>query len=93
MMKKRITDHLKALNDIEGVNVRIRGRGGTIDVTYQTQHSLDFKFIWYEDHFVGYFVDNAENWSQAVISLWNAIDAVYFVTGYIVLTQLRAARR
>jgi hypothetical protein len=63
-----------------------------IYIKHSTQQSLDFKFKWQDDHFIGYFLDKDGHSSQAVISLWKPLDAIHFVTAYSLLIELRAGR-
>ncbi len=86
----QIANRLKTLNDIPGVAVKGRG---IIRVSYETERSLNFKFVWLDKHYIGYFVDEESKDSQAVISLWNPMDAIYFATAYSLLVELRAGRR
>jgi hypothetical protein len=86
----QIVNRLKTLNEIP--NVTVKGRG-TIRITYQTERSLDFKFVWLDEHYIGYFVDEEGIDSQAVISLWSPMDATRFAAAYSLLVELRAGRR
>jgi len=90
---KEIANRLNSLNDIENVEVKLSSTKKTINIKYPTQRSLNFKFTWSENHFIGYFMDNDGDQSQAVISLWKPIDAIHFVTAYSLLVELRAGRR
>jgi hypothetical protein len=95
-MKRRITqivNRLQNLTDIEGVNVEVSDEKKTIYVKYQTHRSLDFKFIWSNDHYIGYFLDGAGSQSQAVLALWEPIEAIHFATAYSLLINLRAGRQ
>jgi hypothetical protein len=89
----KITNRLKSLRDIDGVSVEFSDERKTIYVTYKTQRSLDFKFIWSNDHYIGYFLDNEGTQSQSVISLWEPIEAIHFATAYSLLLDLRANRK
>ena len=91
-LRKKILNHLKTLKDIDGVDVEVSEEGKTIYIRHRTYHSFDFKFVWSGDHFIGYFLDANGNISQAVISIWEPIEAVYFVTAYSILIDLRANR-
>ncbi len=86
----KIVNRLKTLEDIPGVEVDVSPGKKTIYINFKTEQSLDFKFIWSNDHFIGYFIDNSGNQSQAVISIWEAIEAIHFVTSYYLLLELRA---
>lgn len=64
-----------------------------LTIRYKTERSLDFYFKWVDNnHFVGYFEDNKEELSQAVIALWTPMDAINFSAVYSLLIQLRAGR-
>lgn len=88
-----IANRLKSLEDIDGVNVTVSDAKKTIYVQFKTHRSLDFKFVWSIDHYIGYFLDGEENTSQAVISLWEPIEAIHFATAYSLLIDLRAGRK
>lgn len=89
--KKKIINRLSSLGDIEGVSVEVAESKNTVRVTHERYHSLNFVFRWLDNtHFAGYFVDGEGNQSQAVISLWTALDAIYFATAYSLLVELRA---
>ena len=92
-IRNRIVNRLKTLEDIEGVSVEVSDEKKTIYMNFESVRSLDFKFVWSNDHFIGYFTDEEGNKSQAVISLWEPIEAIHFVTAYSLLTDLRAGRR
>jgi hypothetical protein len=51
----KILNRLKTLEDIEKVSVDPSDENKTIYISYPTQQSLDFKFKWQDDHFIGYF--------------------------------------
>jgi len=91
--RSKVANRLASLEDIEGVTVTPSDESKTIYVQYKTHRSLDFKFIWSNDHYIGYFLDGAGNQSQAVISLWEAIEAIHFATSYSLLIELRAGRK
>lgn len=91
--RTKVVNRLKTLEDIDGVEVNISDEKKTIYVNFRTELSLDFKFIWSYDHFIGYFTDNEGNQSQAVISIWKPLEAIHFVTSYALLIGLRAGRR
>jgi hypothetical protein len=91
--KNKIVNRLSTLEDVGGVEVTISDEKKTIYVNFRTERSLDFKFVWSIDHFIGYFTDSKGNESQAVISIWSPIEAIHFVTAYSLLVELRAGRR
>jgi hypothetical protein len=90
--KKSIINRLRSLKDIDGVTVKTSNQEKTINVTHARERSLDFKFKWTGDHFIGYFVDSEGSLSQAVLSLWTPMDAIYFAVSYSLLVSLRASR-
>ena len=65
--KAKIVNRLKSLRGIPGVNVTEKDT--VVRIKHANEHALDFKFTWSHDHFIGYFIDNKKNESQAVISL------------------------
>ena len=92
-IRNKIHNRLKSLEDIEGVSITSSDEKKTIYVTYKTHRSLNFKFLWSNDHYIGYFLDGEDNQSQAVISLWEPIEAIHFATSYFLLIELRAGRK
>lgn len=92
-LRTKIVNRMKSLEDIEGVSITSSDAKKTIYVEYKTTRSLDFKFIWSNDHYIGYFIDDAGNQSQAVISIWEPIEAIHFATSYYLLIELRAGRK
>ena len=91
--RTKISNRLKSLEDIPGVTVRTSDEKKTIYVEYKTHRSLDFKFVWSNDHYIGYFTDGEENQSQAVLAIWEPIEAIHFATAYSLLLDLRAGRK
>ena len=92
-IRTKIVNRIKTLEDIDGVTVELSNEKKTIYVKYNTHRSLDFKFIWSNDHFIGYFLDGEGMQSQAVISIWEPIEAIHFATSYALLIELRAGRK
>lgn len=92
-LRADIVNKIESLNDIEGINLKISDEKKTFHVEYRTVRSLDFKFTWSKDHFMGYFIDKDGNQSQAVISLWTPLEAVHFVASYCLLIEIRSGRK
>ncbi len=79
MIKETITkiaNRLTSLEDIQGVTVTTSDEKKTIYVAYKTHRSLDFKLVWSNDHYIGYFMDGEGNQSQAVLAIWEPIEAI-----------------
>ncbi len=92
--RTKIVNRIKSLEDIDGVTVTTPSdEKKTIYVKFNTHRSLDFKFVWSNDHYIGYFLDDKGNQSQAVISIWEPIEAIHFATSYSLLIDLRAGRQ
>jgi len=91
--RTKIVNRLKSLQDIDGVKVTVDDEKKIIFVHFHTERFLDFKFVWSHDHFTGYFTDSEGNESHAVISIWEPLEAIHFVTAYDLLARLRAGRR
>lgn len=91
--RTKVANRLLSLEDIDGVTVTPSDENKTIYVEYKTHRSLDFKFIWSNDHYIGYFLDGDGNQSQAVISLWEPLEAIHFATSYSLLIDLRSGRK
>jgi len=50
-------------------------------------------FRWTADHFVGYFIYDNGNQSQAVVSLYTLLAAIQFVSAYVMLNEIRANQK
>lgn len=92
-LRSNIVNKIESLNDINGICLTISDEQKTLYVEFETVRSLDFKFVWSNDHFIGYFVDNDGKQSQAVISLWSPLEAVHFVAAYCLLIEIRSGRK
>jgi hypothetical protein len=92
--QEKIKNRLKSLNEIDDIEVVATDEYGQIEISHRLHHTADFKFKWIEDdHYVGYFVDGDGNESQAIVSIWTAIEAIKFVALYTTLIELRAKRQ
>ena len=91
--QREIVEVLKRLHGRNGIIVEIATSLGSATITHGNARSLDFKFIWASNHFIGYFMDWKEIKSQAVLSLWSPDDAEQFAESYLSLIRLRAGRR
>jgi len=89
----KIALRLNSLKDVEGVGVAISDEKKTIYIEYKTHRSPIFKFVWSEDHYIGYFIDGEGTQSQAVVSIWEPIEAIKFATCFLILIELRAGRK
>jgi len=92
-MRKDMVSALDALGEIREVSVGVSDEQKTVYIQYDSVRSLDFKFTWSVDHFIGYFLDREGQQSQAVIALWSQLEAVQFAASYSLLIQLRAGRK
>lgn len=90
--RKKIINRLKSLEDIVGISVKVSDQEKTITIRHKRERSLDFKFKWSKDHFIGYFMDFEGGESQAVLALWTPLDAIHFASSYFLLVNLRASR-
>lgn len=94
MSQQLITNRLQSLDELPGVSVEVSGStSGTIRVTHKKHHAPEFLFRWYSDHFVGYFIDGDEKQSQAVVSLYSPLEAIQFVSAYVMLNAIRSNQR
>jgi len=92
-LQEKLKTRLKSLNDLDGVSVEVTEDLGTIDIYHKLHHVADFKFKWVDgNHYVGYFIDSDQNKSQAIVSLWEPIEAVKFMALYTTLIDLKAKR-
>jgi len=94
MAQQMIAKYLKSLEELPGVTVEISGStNGTIRIIHSKHHALEFLFRWSNDHFIGYFIDGSGVQSQAVISLYVPLQAIQFVSAYIMLNDLRSNQK
>lgn len=92
-LQEKIVNRLKSLNELDDVNVEVTGELGQVFISHRLHHAADFKFRWIDgNHFVGYFVNAQDVESQAIVSLWSAMEAVKFIVLYSTLVELRARR-
>ena len=92
-LRAKISNRLSSLEDIQGVSVTTSDEKKTIYVEYKTHRSLDFKFVWSNDHCIGCFTGGEGNQSQAVLGIWEPIEAIHFAAAYSLLLGLRAGRK
>jgi hypothetical protein len=91
--QEKIRNRLNSLNELDDVTVESTQELGQIYISHRLHHAADFKFKWVDgNHYVGYFVDGKGNESQAVVSLWSAMEAVKFIVLYSTLIELKAKR-
>lgn len=86
-------ERLQTLVLVPGAKVAVTKTKRTITIEYETVYSLNFRFKWRGNHYVGYPVDAEGDRANAVVSLWSASEAAHFVMAYTLLAELRADRR
>ena len=92
-LQEKIRNRLNSLNELDDVTVETTDAMGQIYISHRLHHAADFKFKWVDgNHYVGYFVDANGNESQAIVSLWSAMEAVKFIVLYSSLIELNARR-
>lgn len=92
-LQQKLVNRLRSLNELDDVTVEVSHSFGQITISHRLHHVADFAFEWIDDnHYVGYFVDAGGGQSQAIVSLWTAMDTVKFATLYWTLVELRAKR-
>ena len=92
-LQEKMVNRLKSLNELDDVTVDVTEELGQISISHRLHHAADFKFKWVDgNHFVGYFVDANGVESQAIVSLWSAMEAVKFIVLYSTLIELKARR-
>ncbi len=92
-IQKKIKNRLASLEEIDDVTVSWTQGFGAITITHRLHHAADFHFKWVDgNHYVGYFVDGEGNESEAVVSLWSAMDAIKFIVLYSTMVDLKAKR-
>lgn len=92
-LQEKMVNRIKSLNEIDDVTVSVTDGLGQISISCRLHHVADFKFKWVDgNHFAGYFVGVRGQKSQAIVSLWSAMDAVKFIVLYSTLIDLRARR-
>lgn len=89
--KEKINHRLKSLEEIDGVHVEFVGENQVL-IRNEFHYSPDFRFKWIDqNHYVGYF-EGPDGTSQAILSLWNPLEAIRFAALYVTLVELRAKR-
>ena len=92
-LQDKIRNRIYSLNELDDVTVDCTNRYGQISISHRLHHAADFKLKWVDgNHYVGYFVDANGNESQAIVSLWSAMDAIKFIVLYSSLIELKARR-
>lgn len=92
-LQEKLIQRLKSLKDLDGVVIEVSPDQGTLHIRHDLHHAADFKFKWVDGtHYVGYFVDAKDNESQAIVSLWEPLEAVKFIALYMTLVELKARR-
>jgi hypothetical protein len=92
-LQTKLKNRLSSLEEIDGVNVKVSEDMGTINISHRLHHVADFMFKWVDDnHYVGYFVGSDKLPSQAIVSIWEPLEAVRFIVLYFSLYELRARR-
>ena len=92
-LQEKIKNRLLSLAEIDKVKVEVSDSLGQIHIRHGRKKSANFKFKWVDgNHYVGYFVDSEDNESQAIVSIWTAMEAVKFIVLYATLIELRAKR-
>jgi len=92
-LQKKLKNLLRSLREIDGVTVNVSEDMGTINISHKLHHVADFIFKWVDDnHYVGYFVGSDKLPSQAIVSIWEPLEAVKFIVLYSSLYELRARR-
>lgn len=92
-LQEKIKNRINSLNELDNVTVESTQGLGQIYISHRLHHAADFKFKWVDgNHYVGYFVDGEGNDSQAIVSLWSAMEAVKFIVLYSTMIELKAKR-
>lgn len=92
-LQEKIKNRLHSLNELDDVTVESTEELSQIFISHRLDHAADFRFKWVDgNHYVGYFVDLKGKESQAIASLWTAMEAVKFIVLYSTLIELRARR-
>jgi hypothetical protein len=94
-MKKKITNRLLDLNELDGVTVTVSGpKKQTVRIQHTRAHVLDYEFTWTsDDHFIGYVYNNHGFVTPAVTTLRTPLDAILFVSAYILNLNIVARKR
>jgi hypothetical protein len=85
--RQRMIQQFKALEDLEGVTVKVSGRKRhTVTVMHDKEHAPDAKVTWIGgNHFTG-------TWCGK-LSLWTLLDVNKFIRIYSEVIELRASRQ
>lgn len=91
--QQRIVNRINSLNEIDDIEIMVSDEKGTIDIKHRLKHAANFRLRWIDDnHYVGYFIDADDCESQAIVSIWNDLESIKFVSMYLTLVELRAKR-
>lgn len=92
-LQKNIATRLKSLRELGDVTVTVTKSLGRIKIEHRRQHVANFRFTWVKDsHYIGRFVDDQGKNGQAIVSIWEPIEAVKFMVAYSTLVELGARR-
>ena len=91
--QQKIVNRIKSLNEIDDIEIIVSEEKGTIDIKHRLKHAANFRLRWIDDnHYVGYFIDADDFESQAIVSIWNDLESIKFVSMYLTMIELRAKR-
>lgn len=89
--QEKIRNRLMSLDELD--DVEVDDEGTVIRVRHRRHYAADFDFVWIDgDHYVGYFVSSEGQRSQAIVSIWSALEAIKFAALYMTLDEIRAKR-
>ncbi len=92
--RDKMVAKLISLGNMDGITVTASDENKTVYVQFKTFRSLDFKFVWSNDHFIGYSITKKmQRPGRAVLSLWSLFEATQFVKAYNIMVSLRAFRK
>jgi hypothetical protein len=93
--QEKIYEKIQALSGLIGVRVTEGTQGiGTIYIESRRKHELDIRLTWFGTHYLAYpLAHGDEKEGPAIMSIYNEIEAIQFVSVYLGIHQLRARRR
>ncbi len=92
-LQQKLKNRINSLNELDDFTVESTEELGQVFISRCKHHVADFRLKWVDgSHYVGYFVDSDGKESQAIISLWTAMEAVKFTALYSSIVELRAKR-
>jgi hypothetical protein len=90
--QKVIISRIRSLTECDDVTITVTSSKASIHVTHRRKHVPNMVLKWAKDHYIGYMLNDKNEKSHAIISLWTPLEASQFTAWYMVLVDLAARR-